>query len=50
MIYILFFIAAFMVLLLLILAAETYALSYPQDKFSKWWRRNFLQIENEEND
>lgn len=37
-----------MVLLLAIVACETYAMSYPQDKFSKWWRTNIMQFEKDE--
>lgn len=36
------------VLLLTLVACETYAMSYPKDKFSKWWRKNIMQFEKEE--
>ena len=42
--------ASIIVLLLSIVACETYAMSYPQDRFSKWWRANIMQFENNDND
>ena len=38
------------VLLLTIVACETYAMSYPNDKFSKWWRAHIMEFENEDYD
>jgi nucleoside recognition membrane protein YjiH len=42
--------ASIIVLLLAIVACETYAMSYPKDNFSKWWRKNIMQLENDNND
>jgi hypothetical protein len=38
------------VLLLTMVACETYAMSYPKDKFSKWWRAHIMEFENEDYD
>ena len=38
------------VMLLVIVACETYAMSYPDDSFSKWWRAHIMEIENNKND
>jgi hypothetical protein len=38
------------VLLLIMVACETYAMSYPKDKFSKWWRGHIMEFENEDYD
>ena len=38
------------VLLLAIVACETYAMSYPNDKFSKWWRVNKKKKKNDDYD
>lgn len=35
------------IMLLALVACETYAMSYPKDSFSKWWRNNIMQIEKE---
>jgi hypothetical protein len=32
-----------MMFLLGIVACETYAISYPRDRFSKWWRKHIIQ-------
>lgn len=29
-------------LLLALVACETYVMSYPKDRFSKWWRKNIM--------
>lgn len=42
--------AIIVVLLLSIVACETYAMSYPKDKFSKWWRANIMEFENNNNE
>ena len=35
-------IGAIMSLLLALVACETYVMSYPKDRFSKWWRKNIM--------
>lgn len=42
--------AFFIVMLLAIVACETYAMTYPKDSFSKWWRANIMEIENNDNE
>ena len=46
MIYVLSFFGFFMVLMVSIVAAETYAMTYPKDNFSKWWRKYIIQDQN----
>jgi hypothetical protein len=50
MLMIILIMAIIVVLLLSIVACETYAMSYPKDKFSKWWRTNIMEFENNNNE
>jgi hypothetical protein len=50
MLMIILIMAIIIVLLLSIVACETYAMSYPKDKFSKWWRANIMEFENNNNE
>jgi hypothetical protein len=50
MLMIILIMAIIVVLLLSIVACETYAMSYPKDKFSKWWRANIMEFENNNNE
>lgn len=33
----------FIVMLFVIVACETYAMTYPKDNFSQWWRKYIIQ-------
>ena len=35
------------IFLLLLIAGETYAMDNPYSKFTKWWRENWVGIEDE---
>ena len=45
-IFLILFILGFTFLILLI-AGETYAMDNPYSKFTKWWRENWVGIEDE---